>query len=184
MLVHQVEVQRKGGACAKYPSSCIVLQLLDQAGLLKPLHPIVILDLTYGQGIFYYSIKGKAMVYALDIRHLKWVIKPYRFMLKSCEHWREFGLESVDVIVVDPPFSPYKRGWERRKHYEENCSVVKCINEGLKAAEHYSRPLLVHYPFRVQPYGWDVSAEVWFQGWTRLSKLPKPTWFGILRKER
>ncbi|MCE4601251.1 MAG: hypothetical protein F7C38_06790 [Desulfurococcales archaeon] len=183
-VIHQVEVQRKGGPCAAYPSSCIVRDLLNEAGLLKPFEPLKVLDLTYGQGIFYYSIRSRVRVYAFDIRLLNWIVKPYMFYEKSCEHWKRVGLESeaFDLVVVDPPFSPYNRGWEKRGHYRDNGSIALCMYEALKASEHFNVPLLVHFFWKTIPYGYRVIAETWFQGWSRLSKMPRPTWFGILER--
>ena len=181
MLVHQVELQRKGGVCAAYPSSCLVRRLLGEAGLFKPFHHLRVLDLTFGQGIFYYSFRNSVQVYGFDIRRLEWVVKPYRFYNASCDKWRkQLPDTGFDLVVVDPPFSPYKRGQEKRTHYRDNGSISLCLVEALKAAEHYHTPLLVHFMWRTQPYGFRVLSEAWYQGWSRLSRIPRPTWFGVL----
>ena len=184
-VVHQVEIQKQGGSCAKYPSSCIVRQLLDSAGLLQFGRTLNVLDLTYGQGIFYYSIGLKVKVYGFDIHRLVWVTKPFAFYNTSCEKWKKVLPSSIgfDLVVVDPPWSIYRRGWEKRGHYYGNGSFVLCVTEAVKASEHYNAPLLLHAPWKLVPPNYNVVTEVWFQGWSRLTKMPKPTWFGLLKPE-
>ena len=75
----------------------------------------------------------------------------------------------------------YRRGNERRRHYAANGAAIVCVNEALKAAEYYRTPLLIHYPYKVIPYGFEIIAESWFVGHT-IIKL-KPTWFGIITKD-
>lgn len=179
-LVHQVEVQRQGGVCAAYPSSCLVRNLLKEAGLFKPFQYLRVLDLTFGQGVFYYSFKSSVQVYAFDIRRLNWVTKPYRFYQASCDKWKK-QLPSdarFDLVVVDPPFTPHVH--RRRGHYRDNGSISLCLVEALKAAEQYNAPMLIHFMWRTQPYGFKVLSEAWYQGWSRLTRMPRPTWFGVL----
>ena len=180
MIIEQVEVQKKGGKCARYPTSCIVRDFIAAAGLFKPLTPINILDLTYGEGRFYAAFRNKVKVYGFDILRLDHVVKPYKFYNKSCEKWKQHRdeINNVELVVVDPPFMPYKRGGEKRRHYTANGAAIMCTNEALKAAEHYNAPVLIHYPFKIIPYQWKIVKEVWFTGHAAV-KL-KPTWFGLL----
>ncbi len=184
VLVRQNELQRRGGVCAAYPSSCLVRKLLGQAGLFKPFQHLRVLDLTFGQGIFYYSFRSKVQVYGFDIRRLDWVVKPYRFYNASCDKWKKQLPSDIDfdLVVVDPPFSPYKRGQEKRTHYRDNGSISLCFTEALKAAERFAAPLLVHFMWKTQPYGFKVLSETWFQGWS-LTKMARPTWFGVLSSQ-
>ena len=183
-IIQQSELRKKGGFCAKYPSSCVVRMLLKDAGLFKPFKTIKVLDLTFGQGIFYYSFKSVVQVYGFDIKRLNWVTKPYKFFNMSCDKWKKkIDEDHFDLIVVDPPFSPYDRGWERRLHYKDNGNISLCLTEALKAAEKYNAPMLIHFIWKIIPYGFKPIVEVWFQGWSRLTKMNRPTWFGIIVKE-
>lgn len=183
MIIEQKDIQKKGGKCARYPTSCIVRDLIAAARLFKPFKPLVILDLTYGEGRFYVSFKNKVKLYGFDILRLEHVVKPYRFYNKSCEKWKRYRdeINNVDLVVVDPPFMPYRRGNEKRKHYAANGAAITCTNEALKAAEYYNAPVLIHYPFKITPYQWKILEEVWFMGYAAV-KL-KPTWFGIITKD-
>ena len=80
MVIEQREIQKKGGLCARYPVSCVVRDLIGATNLFKPLIPINILDLTYGEGRFYASFRNKVKVYGFDILRLDHVVKPYSRM--------------------------------------------------------------------------------------------------------
>jgi len=184
-VVHQIEIQRKGGVCSVYPSSCIVRDLIARAGLFKPFETLSVLDLTFGQGLFYYSFRNKAKVFGFDVQRLDWVVKPYRFYKASCDKWGKMLPDGItfDLVVVDPPFSPYRRGWGKRHHYRDNCSISRCMYEAMKASEKFKTPILIHFFWKTIPYNYETIVETWFQGWSRLTKLPRPTWFGIVSKE-
>gem|GEM_PF-4064603 len=123
-------------------------------------------------------------LYGFDVKQLNWIVKPYRFYNTSCTKWKKLLPMDItfDLVVVDPPFSPYRRGWERRTHYRDNGSISLCLVEALKAAEQYNAPMLIHFMWKVQPYGFRVLSEAWFQGWS-LTKMSRPTWFGVLGRD-
>jgi len=183
LVVHQKDIQRKGGVCAEYPVSCLIRDILRRAGLLKPFKQLKVLDLTYGEGRFWVALP-QAVVIGFDIRRLEWRRKPARFFLESCENWRtRVPNEEFDLIVADPPFSPYKRGWEKRGHYTDNGNIALILNEARKASEHFCAPMLIHFMWKVVPPEFEIVDEAWFQGWSRLSKMPRPTWFGLLKPQ-
>ena len=161
----------------KYPVSCLLQRLLVEAGLLQPFRPIRVLDLTFGEGRFWRALP-QAIVYGFDVRRLRWHSRPYRFWQESCEKWTRVRDEKFDLVVADPPFSPYKR--EKRGHYKANGSVALILYEAWKAARYFHAPLLIHFMWKIVPPDGEVIAEAWFQGWSRLTKMPRPTWFGII----
>ena len=181
MIVHQVEIQRQGGVCVKYPTSCIVRQLIRK--LLEPLRPIRVLDLSFGEGRFYAALENKACVTGLDIQMLPWIVKPCRFYRANAMEWRARVPNNArfDLVVADPPWSPYRRGWEKRFHYQANGGIPAVMYAAEKAAKHYNAHLLIHFMGKYIPYGYELVDELWYQGWSRLTKMPKPTWFGLLK---
>ncbi len=185
MLVDQREIQARGGKCARYPVSCLIGELLARAGVIKPLRRFKVLDLTFGEGRFWAALPN-AEVWGFDIRRLRWVVKPSRFYNESCEGWRkheEILSQSFDVVVADPPFSPYQRGWEKRGHYRDNGSIPIILYEARKAAIHFRAPLLIHFVGKLVFYGFRVMAEAWFLGISHLTQMSFPTWFGVLSPE-
>lgn len=181
-IIDQRDVQRYGGLCVDFPVSCVIRDLLREAGILKPFRPLKVLDLTFGEGRFWGAIP-QAKVWGFDIVNLKWYRRPYVFFLESCENWRKrVGHLRFDLVVVDPPFMAYRRGQERRRHYVDRGMLPLILNEGRKAAEYFKCPLLVHFMWKVVPFGFDVIAEVWFKPVTRFLNVSNPTWFGVLRK--
>lgn len=187
MIVEQREVQREGGVCAKYPSSCLVRRLLNAVGLLQWGSMLRVLDLSYGEGRFWAALRSKVVVVGFDIAQLRWVVPPRYFVNDSALNWRRYEamIERVlggqpDLVVADPPFSPYDRGWERRRHYRERCSISEILTGAEKAAQYYNAPLLIHFSGRYIPYGFQVIVELWWKPWSSLSRIPRPTWWGIL----
>jgi len=182
MVINQLDVQRRGGACAKYPVSCVVRDLLSDAGLLKPFERFKVLDLTYGQGIFWYALP-QAVVVGFDVKELKHVREPYLFYHDDCGKWWMYLtplIWSFDLVVADPPWAKY--AFRTRKHFKGDGEEERILNIGKWVSEVFHAPLLVHYKERWVPEGFEVVKEVWFQGRHRYSKKPKPTWFGVLRR--
>ena len=87
MIISQTDVQRRGGPCSKYPVSCVVRDLLDAAGLLLFGKPLRVIDLTYGQGIWWYALKGKAIVAGFDPARLSWRVRPRCFFNSYAQRW-------------------------------------------------------------------------------------------------
>jgi hypothetical protein len=79
---------------------------------------LVIVDLTYGLGRFYrYSKKRIKQIIAVDIAKYSWEVAPTTFYQMPCQIFvdkvlrNEIALpSSIDLIVVDPPWSHEKRG--------------------------------------------------------------------------
>ena len=181
VIIDQREIQRLGGVCARFPVSCLIRQLLDEAGLLKPFSKIKVLDLTYGEGRFWPALP-QAEVWGFDVQRLRWVRQPQRFYQKSCEHWKKLVADQdFDLVVADPPFIAYKRGWEMRKHYYLTAAIPTILNEARKAARHFNAYLLVHFMWRAQPFGFEIITEAWFSGWGRYAKVNVPSWFGVMK---
>lgn len=181
-VIDQRDVQR-GGLCVKFPVSCVIRDLLVEAGVLKPFTVLRVLDLTFGEGRFWGAIP-QAKVWGFDVRKLNWVRKPYVFFNDSCGMWKErVGMLSFDLVVVDPPFMPYRRGQERRKHYEDNGCIPLILREGEKAALYFKCPLLIHFMWKVVPFGFKVLSEVWFKPFTRYLNSRYHSWFGVLECE-
>lgn len=180
-IIDQKDIQKSGGICVRYPVSCLIRNLLVKAKLLHPFKTLMVLDLTYGRGTFWAALP-QAKVFAFDIRKLDWVRKPHQFFNESCRNWKKrLPDHKFDLICADPPFSPYHIGNnDVRKYYNER-DVALILYEAIKAAEHYQAPLLLHFLAKLQYHNTVVIAETWFQGRSRYARMPRPTWFGVLR---
>ena len=187
MIIEQVEVQKKGGPCARYPVSCIVRDLIGAANLFKPLTPINILDLTYGQGVFYYAIRSRVRVAGVDPRRLEWVVRPTCFIKSYAQKWKEWldrvleCLGDIDLVVVDPPWAQWKHKGSRkaRQYYIAPVSLaIDIIEKALEVKEYLGVPVLIHYKERIDRG--DIVVEVYFRGRSRYIREPRTSWFGIL----
>jgi len=162
IIIRQTDVQRRGGPCSKYPVSCVVRDLLGQAGLLRPFEPVRIIDLTYGQGIWWYALKGKAIVAGIDIRKLDWVVRPRWFKIslaQAWDNWIEEALKAlggrVDIIAVDPPWQECIRGngcrgreIGGRYHYRASRAIGNpelILESARRLAGRLGAPLLYHF---------------------------------------
>ena len=101
--VDQRDIQSRGGDFAKYPSSYIICSLLRKHGLKK------VLDVTYGEGRFYYLCKSELEIIGADPVKRSWVVKPKQFyqlnvfQLHLMLRDGKLSIEPVDAVVVDPP---------------------------------------------------------------------------------
>lgn len=185
-VLSQLDVQRRGGACAKAPSSCVVRDLLREAGLLRPLQPIRVLDMTYGQGVFYVAFNAR--VAGFDVKRLEWRVKPALFYQEPCWAWRRRldeilrVLGGVDVVAVDPPWANWygTRSRKARMHYSQAVGTPMDIIErcGAAAARLLGVPMLYHYaePLRYR----HVAGPVEFHGRSRYIREPRPSFFGVV----
>ena len=187
-VIEQIEVQRRGGICVKYPVSCLIFDLISN--VLDVFHRrIVILDLTYGEGRFYKAFGVfKPYIIAIDIRKLNWHVVPDEFYLTAAWRWKHVvNHKKVDLVVVDPPWMEWRRGSEGRYHYSVYNIVgspLSILNAGFEAAIHYNAYILIHYKERVTHEKFDLLNEIWFRGRSRLANLSRPSWFGILKLRR
>jgi len=152
------QLQKMGGKIARNQQSYIVSQLLLKHWLLS------IHDCTYGQGRFYTLIRDRLIFLSGgDIRiWIPWLVKPDLFILKPV--WKQYDVlrylkVRFDVIVIDPPFSPYNRGQEKRKYYlpsEGLGTPTRIIISGIQLARLLNVPyILLHYN-RLQGFGLDI----------------------------
>ena len=180
--VEQLELQRLGGVCARAPVSCLIRQLLNEAGILQPLRIVRVLGLTYGEGRFWLALP-QAFVVGFDIRRVEWVRKPQKFFKKPCWAWRNYvnGF-SPDVVVIDPPWAEWRRGWDRRGHYIKYNAVgtpeyiLKC---GIDAAKALRKPLLYHW--KAPLIADHIVGPIEFWGRSRLANMRRPSYFGAVR---
>jgi hypothetical protein len=145
--VDQRSVQERGGDFARYPSSYVVCNILRKYGLNK------VLDVTYGEGRFYYLCKSELEIVGADPMKWSWVVKPKQFyqmnvfqlylMLRD----GKIQLPSVDSVVVDPPRWNTGVVYRRRDMYNFLIGTPKLIIEyAAKVAQLLkTRHLLVHY---------------------------------------
>jgi hypothetical protein len=146
-VVDQRSIQRYGGDFAKYPSSYVVCKLLRQYSIRK------ILDVTYGEGRFYYLCKNELEIIASDPMRRRWVVNPRQFLQLSVFQLYmmlrdgKLQMSCVDVVVVDPPKWNTEVVYRRRDMYNYIIGTPHTIIEyaakvaELLKAEH----LLVHY---------------------------------------
>ena len=197
-IIEQWEIQRRGGKCARYPSSCIVVQLLDEAGLLRPLQPLSILDLTYGEGRFWAAL-SQAVVAGFDVRRLGWVRRPRCFWRAPAQHWQRYTSEIEEclagrpqLIAVDPPWQRWQRGREVGGRYYYRAANAwgapeEILRAAAEAAQHWQAPLLVHYATRWLPPGFTPVVEMWWRPWFHLLNKKASnykSWWAVLRPGR
>jgi hypothetical protein len=102
-VIDQRAIQRCGGDFARFPSSYVVCKLLRQHSIRR------ILDVTYGEGRFYYLCKNELEIIAADPVKRNWVVKPGQFLQLNVFQLHlmlrdgKIGLPHVDALVVDPP---------------------------------------------------------------------------------
>jgi hypothetical protein len=94
-VIDQRSVQKRGGDFARYPSSYVVCSLLRRYGLRR------VLDVTYGEGRFYYLCKSDVEVVAADPVKWQWVVKPNQFLQLNVF---QLYMMLSDAIVTDPPW--------------------------------------------------------------------------------
>ena len=197
-LITQTEVQRRGGPCARYPIGCVVRDLLARAGVLRPLQPLRVLDLTYGQGIWWTALP-QARVAGFDVKRLDWRRRPRCFFRQPCQSWRLREREIAeclgghpDLVAVDPPWEKCVngngcRGREigGRYHYRASQAVgspESILEAARQAAEYFSAPLLVHYEAPWRPEGFTVAVEVWWKPFLpNVDKYGYRNWWAVLR---
>ena len=183
-LISQLDIQRLGGICAKYPVSCLIYKMLTS--VMEINSGTMVLDLTYGEGRFWKAFGLlKPYIIAIDIHRLKWHVIPDEFYQTAAWRWRHVVKhQHIDLVVVDPPWAEWRRGWDRRGHYLLNkClgSPKAIIDAAVDASRHYNAYLLIHYRERVVPNNMLPIIEKWFRGRSRLANLSKQSWFGILK---
>ena len=189
-VILQSELQKRGGKCVRAPVSCLITDMIAEAGVPQS----VWFDATYGEGRFYIAFRPRVLIGA-DIRFLEWVVKPDAFILSPVwSSWRYLAKLGVrpEVYVLDPPWQECVKGngcrgreVGGRYHYRASLAVGSpetILGEGVKAAERLGvRYILVHWREEVKLEGWSLTQSVHFKPF-----LPRATeytsWFGLLRR--
>jgi hypothetical protein len=146
-VIDQRSVQKRGGDFARYPSSYVVCSLLRRYGIKR------VLDVTYGEGRFYYLCRHELEIVGVDPVKWEWVVKPKVFLQENVFELHtalEHGLvklQQPDVVVIDPPkwnpLVPYRR----RSPYNYIVGTPKLIIKyGSRVAAILKAPyLLLHF---------------------------------------
>ena len=194
IVLDQVEVQRWPGRGP--PTARLVVRLLGWAGLLRPLQPVRVLDLTYGQGVWWLGLP-QAVVAAFDARRLEWRRRPRCFIQAPAQHWQHYASEieeclggsPPDLVAVDPPWQQHRRGREPggRTYYRATAAIgspEQILQAGAEAAAHWGVPLLVHYATRWLPPGFIPAVEAYWRPWFYVMN-PRAegyrSWWAVLR---
>jgi hypothetical protein len=146
-FIDQRQIQRYGGDFAKYPSSFVVCTLLRKHNIRK------VLDVTYGEGRFYYLCRHELEIIGADPVNRDWVVKPKQFFqmnifqLYLMLRYGKIQLPSVDAVVVDPPRWNTEVVYRRRDMYNYIIGTPRLIIEHAAKVAHLLRAkhLLVHY---------------------------------------
>jgi len=168
------EIQKLGGVCVKYPTSCILKWFLTK--YLRLPERALVLDLTYGEGRFWYATNY--LVYGVDIKRLAWVKEPFVFIKDSLYNiwgYPDVVSQPFDLVVVDPPFTKHKH---RRTHYRVSGSLKEAYNMVLFAidlAQTLGKPLLVHFR---EPINW-ADYGFFLESYSRYASGLLCGWFGL-----
>jgi len=190
-VVHQYEIQMRGGVCAKHPVSCLVRDIVNS---LFGRTDITIFDVTYGRGSFYATFKPRILI-AADPKIWDWEVKPDIFIPKpawsSHKVLKKMGLQGkIDLVVIDPPWGVFDHSYHYMwKHYNFLFGTPRdIIKYGMKAAmELHVDYVLIHYnevycesPFKVR----DAYKYIFVSRYLRqdLRNYPKHSYFYVLVK--
>jgi hypothetical protein len=146
-VIDQRTIQKYGGYFAMYPSSFLVCSLLRKYGLRR------VLDVTYGEGRFYYLCRHELEIVAADPVKRRWVAKPKQFyqlnvfQLHLMLRYGKLSIEPVDAVVVDPPKWNNDVVYRKRDMFNFIIGTPKLIIEyAARVAQLMkTRHLLVHY---------------------------------------
>ncbi|WP_131159374.1 hypothetical protein [Aeropyrum pernix] len=151
---------------------------------------ITVFDATYGRGIFYASWPRLKLLIGADIRILPWVVIPDAFIQKPVwSSWRIVARMGVkpDIVVIDPPW--VDRGSSTRRYYGLDLALGGprlILNEAIKGARELGAShVIIHYKDRVEPEGYGLVKEVFFEPVTRYMKRSRRspyTWFGLFKR--
>jgi hypothetical protein len=184
--VDQRDIQRRGGHYSKYPTSHVVCSLLKQHGLKR------VLDVTYGQGRFYYLCRNSVEVIAVDPVKWDWVVYPKAFykmnvyQLYSLVRDGKLVMPSADAVVVDPPrwyVTTYKRDMY---NYLIGTPMLIIEYASKTAVAINAGHLLVHYRELIPINGFNPVHAVKFKFYTRYLKQDgnNMSWFILYARNR
>jgi 23S rRNA U2552 (ribose-2'-O)-methylase RlmE/FtsJ len=120
---------------------------------------LVVIDLTYGVGRFYRVAKKRIkLIIGVDIDKHKWEVEPSIFYQMPCQLFvgkvlNEIVLPStVNLIVVDPPWSHEKRGKAAQHlgisslpYHIKYINTKSIIDAAIRLAKHLNTLLLYRY---------------------------------------
>jgi len=146
-VIDQRTIQKRGGDFARYPSSYVVCKFLRQHNIRK------ILDVTYGEGRFYYLCRHELEIIAADPVKWNWIVKPKQFLqlnvfqLYLMLRDGKIELPHVDALVVDPPKWTTNVSYRKRDMYNFIIGTPKLVIEYASkiASLLKTRHLLAHY---------------------------------------
>lgn len=135
------------------PHSSIRL-LLTRVGI-NPDKGLKVLDLTYGQGLFWFKFPNIRIV-GFDVRKLQWKVAPTCFVQDKAQNWylyRDYIVDCLggnpDIVAVDPPFSKRLSGsmYDKTHYYESFAegTVEEIIESALEAGRYFKSLVLIRY---------------------------------------
>ena len=175
MIIDQREIQRIGGAAAKFPSAYVVNMLLRKIRAEK------VLDVTYGRGRFYYIYRPRLLIGADPVKR-DWVVNPDRFYQANV--WQLYSLleeRDFDVVVCDPPKWNRRIKYNKREEYDYVIGDAYSIIMGairLAREKTSAKYFLLHYN-KLLPL--QIIEDVKFVWWARYlySSNKNPTHFTL-----
>jgi len=177
--IDQRDIQRIGGKAAEYPSSYVVVKLLEKHNLFS-----TVLDVTYGRGRFYYFRKPSFLIGA-DPKPWDWVVTPDIFIPRPV--WQLFSVlnrlcEKPSVLVCDPPqWNPDVHYHKREEYSYILGSSDLIISESVNLAKQLGiEYLLLHFNKRLDL---NLVDEIEFQFVARFlnNPVPKTTYFSLYK---
>jgi len=94
VVIDQRDIQRKGGLCAKYPSSYVVCELLKRFGIKR------VLDVTFGRGRFYKLCRRDVeLLVASDPAKWPWLTVPDAFYQATV--WQLYNAIKAGSLSID-----------------------------------------------------------------------------------
>jgi len=117
-----------------------------------------LVDLTYGRGRFYRRFpRGKLYIIAIDPYRHEWEVEPDEYHQVTAAEYVDSIVNggrgiTLDVIVVDPPWSHEKRGRSPRytgissmPYHQRGVRSYDIISSALDLRKHYGVPLIYRY---------------------------------------
>jgi len=169
VVIDQRDIQRKGGLCAKYPSSYVVCELLKRFGIKR------VLDVTFGRGRFYKLCRRDVeLLVASDPAKWPWLTVPDAFyqatvwQLYNAIKAGSLSIDSIDCVVVDPPRwsgAEYKRRGEYNFLIGSPRLIIEYATKVARIVG--STYMLLHFNKVVSVDGWVPAYIVEFKWFAR-----------------
>jgi len=183
-----IRLLKKNFPGCKYPYGMMIRLLLETIRL----KPKKVVDLTFGEGKFWSCYKPEYLI-GYDIRKLKWIIKPDKFIKApawaALYHIIDNKIPKPELIAVDPPWQQKTRGKGKKiryggKWWYSTSKMVGTPKIVLEAATKLSGklkiPLIIHYKNRWVPNNFKVLIEVFWNPNLPNTRQDYKTWWGII----